>query len=110
MVDVETGRFTVGVFQDAAWAEKGLKALTQAGFVPDSLTVLVKDSVDAGALFTGTFGTAADRLELAAVGGVLARGPLVKALQGAGHDLAKLGLSGTMRRVGFPQCSGRNAT
>ena len=70
MVDVETGRFTVGVFQDVAWAEKGLAALKQAGFVPESLTVL-------------------------------ARGPLVEALQGASRDLGKLGLSGTMRRVGF---------
>ena len=107
MVDVETGRFTVGVFQDAAWAEKGLKALAQAGFVPESLTVLVKDSADAGALFTRTFGAAADRLELPAVGTVLARGPLVEALQGASRDLKKLGLSGTMRRVGFQAHDGR---
>ena len=26
-LDVETGRFTVGVFQDIAWAEKGVEAL-----------------------------------------------------------------------------------
>ena len=101
MVDVETGRFTVGVFQDIAWAEKGLKALTQAGFVPESLTVLAKESADLGALFTSTFGVAADRFELPAIGAALARGPLVEALQGASRDLAKLGLSGTMRRVGF---------
>ena len=101
MVDVETRRFTVGVFQDVAWADKGLKALSQAGFVPESLTVLVKESAEVGALFTRTFGAAADRLELPAVGAVLARGPLVEALQGASRDLAKIGLSGTMRRVGF---------
>jgi hypothetical protein len=101
MVDVETGRFTVGVFQDVAWAENGLKALSQAGFVPESLTVLAKESADVGALVTRTFGAAADRLDLPAVGAVLTRGPLVEALQGAGRDLAKLGLSGTMRRVGF---------
>ena len=34
MVEVETGRFTVGVFQDVAWAAKGLDALKQAGFRP----------------------------------------------------------------------------
>jgi hypothetical protein len=101
MIEVETGRFTVGVFQDVAWADKGLKALSQAGFVPESLTVLVKDSPDVGALFTRTFGAAADRLELPAIGAVLTRGPLVEALQGASRDLAKLGLAGTMRRVGF---------
>ena len=43
MVDVVTRLFTVGVFQDIVWAEKGIKALSQAGFVPESLTVLVKD-------------------------------------------------------------------
>ena len=101
MVDIGTGRFTVGVFQDVAWAEKGLKALTQAGFVPESLTVLVKEGADVSALFTHTFGAAADRLELPAIGAVLTRGPLVEALQGASRDLLKLGLSGTMRRVGF---------
>lgn len=101
MVDVQTGRFTVGVFQDVAWAEKGLKALTQAGFVPESLTLLAKEGADVSALFTRTFGAPADRLELPAIGAVLTRGPLVEALQGASRDLSKLGLSGTMRRVGF---------
>ena len=32
MNDVETARFTVAVFQDVAWAQKGLSALKQAGF------------------------------------------------------------------------------
>lgn len=101
MVDVETGRFTVGVFQDVAWAEKGLNALTRAGFVPESLTVLAKEGADVSALFTRTFGAAPDRVELPVLGTVLTRGPLVDALQGASRDLLKLGLSGTMRRVGF---------
>src|ERR1700687_4886746 len=101
MVDTVTGLFTVGVFQDIAWAEKGLKALLQAGFVPESLTILVKDGPGVGTIFTRTFGAAADRLELPAIGAALAGGPLVGALKGASRDLAKLGLSGTMRRVGF---------
>src|SRR6267154_459127 len=101
MVDVQTGTFTVGVFQDVAWAEKGLKALSQAGFVPESLTVLAKESADVGALFSRTLGVEPDRLDLPPIGIVLTRGPLVEALQGASRDLAKLGLSGTMRRVGF---------
>ena len=101
MVDVGTGRFTVGVFQDVAWAEKGLKALSQAGFVPESLTVLAKESADVSTLVARTFAATAIRLELPAIGAVLTRGPLVEALQGAGRDLSKLGLSGTMRRVGF---------
>ena len=107
MVDVGTGLFTVAVFQDIAWAEKGIAALKQAGFVPESLTVLAKESAEARALLTRTFGTDGDRLELPGIGAVLVRGPLVDALQGANRDLATLGLSGTMRRVGFQAHDGR---
>ena len=101
MVAVEAGRFTVGVFQDVAWAEKGIAALKQAGFVPESMTVLGKESVEAGALLMRTFGLEGEQLELAGIGPVIVRGPLVEALQGASRDLPKLGLSRTMRRVGF---------
>ena len=97
----------MGVFQDVAWAEKGIAALKQAGFVPESMTVLARESAEVGALVMRTFGVEGDRLELAGIGPVLARGPLVEALQGTGRDLAKLGLSGTMRRVGFQAHDGR---
>jgi hypothetical protein len=107
MIEVETGRFTVGVFQDAAWAEKGLGALKQAGFVPESLTILAKESAEAAALMTRTLGAAPDRIELPGIGAVLVRGPLVDALQGPGRDLTTIGLSGTMRRVGFQPHDGR---
>ena len=107
MVDVETGRFTVGVFQDASWADKGITALKQAGLPAESLTILAKDSPDVSALIQKTFGAAGERLEIAAVGSSLARGPLVPALQGPAKDLSKLGLSGTMRRVGFQSHDGR---
>jgi hypothetical protein len=107
MIDVDTGRFTVGVFQDTAWADKGIAALKQAGFVPESLTVLAKESAEVGALLMRTFGTAGDRLELSGIGAVLARGPLIDALEGTQRDLARRGLSGTMRRVGFQSHDGR---
>jgi hypothetical protein len=107
MPDVDTGRFTVGVFQDAAWAVKGLSALTQAGFARESLTILAKESPDASALFQKALGADGDRLDVAGVGPVLARGPLVGALQGPGGDLPKLGIAGTMRRVGFQPHDGR---
>ena len=107
MVDVETGRFTVGVFQDAAWAEKGIAALKLAGLPAESLTILAKDGPDINALIQKTFGTAGERVEIAAVGSAVARGPLVAALQGSAADLSKLGLSGTMRRVGFQSHDGR---
>jgi hypothetical protein len=101
MVDVETGLFTVGVFQDVAWASKGLDALKQASFSPESLTVVAKESPEVAALVERTFGVVGDRLELAGVGPVVVHGPLIGVLQGSARDLATLGLSGTMRRVGF---------
>src|SRR3990172_7064032 len=94
MIEVDTGHFTVGVFQDVAWAQKGVDALKQAGFPPKSLTILAKESAEVAGLIERTLGAAGDRLELAAVGAVLARGSLIEALQGARRDLLKLGLAG----------------
>jgi hypothetical protein len=44
MVAVDTGRFTVGVFQDLAWAERGVEALKKQGLAVESLSVLGKAS------------------------------------------------------------------
>jgi hypothetical protein len=107
MVDVETDRFTVGVFQDAAWAQKGLDALKAAGFSPESLTIMSTESAGAAALIERTFGGPGERLDIAGVGAVVARGALVKALQGSVRDLPKLGIAGAMRRVGFQPHDGR---
>jgi hypothetical protein len=107
MIDAATARFTVGVFQDAAWAAKGLAALKQAGFPAESVTILAKDTPEAAALFQPTFGAAPDKFDIAGTGTVVGRGPLLDALQGPGRDLGKLGLAGTMRRVGFQAHDGR---
>jgi hypothetical protein len=101
MIEVPVGLFTVGVFQDVAWAAKGLDALRQAGFPPESLTIFAKDTPDAAALIEKALGAKGDPLDVAAVGAVVARGPLLERLQGASGELAKLGLAGTMRRAGF---------
>ena len=107
MVDVDSGLFTIGVFQDAAWAAKGLDALRHAGFPAEAMTVLSKENPDAAALVERTFGQAGDRLDVAGVGVVIGRGRLVDALQGVGRDLPKLGFAATMRRVGFQPHDGR---
>jgi hypothetical protein len=107
MIDADAGCFTVAVFQDVAWAQKGLHALKASGFSQETLTVIAKDAPDVAALVEQTFGSAGTRIELASVGAVLARGPLVDALQGSARDLPKLGLAGTMRRVGFQAHDGR---
>jgi len=101
MVDVEPGRFTVGVFQDVAWATKGIAALLQAGLPPASLTIVAKDTSDAAALLEQTLGAPGSRLEVPGIGPTILHGPMVEALQGTAHELAKAGLAGTMRRVGF---------
>jgi len=107
MVEVDTGRFTVAVFQDVAWAQKGLAALHEAGFARESISIVAKESADTAALIERTVGSPGERIELANVGAVTAKGPLLAALQGSEHDLAKLGIAGTMRRVGFQSHDGR---
>jgi hypothetical protein len=107
MVDVDEKRFTVGVFQDVAWARKGLDALRHAGFATDSLTILAKASPEAENLVEAALGAAGEQFEFAGIGAVVGRGPLIAALQGEQRDLSRLGLSRTMRRVGFQPHDGR---
>ena len=52
-------------------------------------------------LIEKTFSAPGERLEIAGIGAILTSGSLVEVLQGEARDLAKLGLAGTMRRVGF---------
>ena len=107
MQDVAAGRFTVGVFQDVAWAQKGIDALRSAGLPPDALSIMAKESPDVAKLIEQALGAAAERLETGATGPLLVRGPLVAALQGPSGDFGRLGIAGTMRRVGFQAHDGR---
>jgi hypothetical protein len=107
MMAVDAGRFTVAVFQDVAWAQKGLQALKQAGFPGESLTVLAKDSADVAQLIERACNAVGDRIELPVLGPVLAHGPLIAALQGEARDLDRRGIAGTMRKVGFQPHDGR---
>ena len=56
-VETETGRFTVGVFQDIAWAEKGVDALRKQGLLVESLSILGKASPEMAAFIERTLGT-----------------------------------------------------
>jgi hypothetical protein len=107
VTEVDTGRFTVGVFQDVTWAERGLQALKLKGFPAEAITVLAKETPEVSALIERTLGGAPQRLELHGLGPVLARGALLEALGGSSGELKRLGLAGTMRRVGFQQHDGR---
>ena len=104
MIDV--GRFTVGVFQDAPWARRGVEALLRNGFVPESLTILALDSPSTSQLIEELLGTPPSRFELKALGVVSANGPLIAALQGEDDGLTRLGLGGAIGRAGFQQHDG----
>jgi hypothetical protein len=105
-LDVETGRFTVGVFQDIAWAERGVEALRRQGIGVEALSILGKASTELSSFIERTLG-AAQTVEIHDLGPAMARGPLVAALQGADQGLTKTGIAGTMRRVGFQPHDGR---
>lgn len=105
-VETDTGRFTVGVFQDIAWAEKGVQALRAQGIAVEALSILGKASPEMSAFIERALG-APQSLEIHDLGTALARGPLVGALQGGDQGLTKTGIAGTMRRVGFQQHDGR---
>lgn len=100
--------FTIGVFQDVSWARNGLQALQRAGLATESLSIVARESAEARELIGSGLGVSQPAtLTLPEVGDSVAAGPLVAALQGDAGDLAKLGLAGAMRRVGFQSHDGR---
>jgi hypothetical protein len=107
VIEAAAGLFTIGVFQDLAWADKGLQALRAQGFPPDVLSLIVKDSAEAAAFAEQTFGAPAATMEIRGVGAVRARGPLVAALQGGDEALARQGIAASANRVGFQPHDGR---
>ena len=105
-VETETGRFTVGVFQNIEWAEKGVEALRRQGLAVESLSIVGKASPEMAAFIERALGTP-QSVEIHDLGPALARGPLLAALQGSDQGLTKSGIAGTMRRVGFQPHDGR---
>ena len=103
---IDNGRFTVGVFQDVEWARRGLDALLRDGFAAESITILAKESPDVAALIESVLGAPGDRVDLKALGTTLARGPLVRALQGDDEGLKTSGLGATIGRAGFQRHEG----
>lgn len=103
---VDTGCFTIGVFKDVESAGKGIDALKRRDFPVESLSIVVRESPEAATCIEAALGRPADRRELARVGASLVAGPLVAALEGREGDLGRLGLSATMRRVGFQSHDG----
>jgi hypothetical protein len=106
MVEVGSGMFTVGVFQDLAWAEGGVDALKKRGLASESLSILGAASPELSVFIERQLG-APQAVDVKNLGAALARGPLVAALQGSDQGLSHLGIAGTMRRVGFQAHDGR---
>lgn len=103
MTGVDSGRFTIGVFQDVAWAQKGLAALSRQGIPVDAISVIAIASADVRALVEQTWSSPPRTLAIKGLGDAVAVGPLVSALP----DLPELGLAATLRRVGFQAHDGR---
>ena len=101
MDDAERQCFTVGVFQDVEWAQRGLEALANEGLPSESLSLISKETPDAAALLQRTFGVEGGRLDIVRIGPVVAHGPLVGVLEGRTLDLGRSGVAATMRRAGF---------
>lgn len=93
--------FTVGVFQDAAWAERGIRALLAAGFSPASISVVAKQSPAVEALVSEILGAAPATVDLKTLGAATAHGPIIGALDGADDGLRNAGLAATIGRAGF---------
>lgn len=101
MAQVEAALFTVGVFKDIAWAERGIEALRKQGFTAERMTVAGKASPEMVALIERVLGGTTTQLNLPVIGPVVAGGTLAATLDGAARDPAREGLAAAMRRAGF---------
>ncbi len=107
MPEAETSRFTVGVFQDVTWAERGLDALRNHSFPNEALSLIARDTAETAALAERFFGGAPARINLSNVGPAIVTGALIEALDGAAHDLGRAGLAAAFKRVGFQAHDGQ---
>ncbi len=78
----DPGRFTVGVFQDVAWAEKGLAALGRAGLFPESLSIVAAATPEVAALIEQVLSAPPESMRIAGVGDAFVHGPLIGAPAG----------------------------
>lgn len=106
MAELVTDRFTVGVFQDLAWAERGVDALVRHGFVPASMSLIAKASPAVEAFAQRAFGGTPRRLDIKQLGDCVVQGLLVAALEDEGGHLSKVGLAASARLAGFQSHDG----
>lgn len=107
MAEVETGRYTVGVFKDVASAERGVDALKRQGFPTEALTMLAKESPETSGLLQRVFGRIPGKMDIQGVGSAVASGGLVTMLDVGAGGLSKTGLATSLKLVGFQSHDGR---
>ena len=107
MAEVESGRYTIGVFKDVPSAERGIDALKRQGFPAEALTVIAKDGTGAFGLVQKVFGKAPEKVECTGIGQAVALGSLLEALDAKSGELARTGLASSLKRVGFQPHDGR---
>jgi len=127
-----TGQTVVGIFDGQNDAEKALNALKDAGFTPDQVSVVAKDTSETktmversdmggaettgagtGALMGGLFGGAAGwligigALAIPGIGPIVAAGALATTLGGAAVGAVAGGLIGALVGAGIPEDDAR---
>ncbi len=107
MPATETNQFTVAVFQDVAWAERGMDALKTHGFPGQALSLIARDTPESLALIERVFGGAPARLTVPRLGSIVATGSLMEALDSSAGALARVGLAAAFKQVGFQTHDGQ---
>ncbi len=126
--NMSNGQTVVGIFDGQNDAEKALNELKDAGFTPDQVSVVAKDTsetksmvegssmggaetsgIGTGALLGGLFGGAAGwlvgigALAIPGIGPIVAAGALATTLGGAAVGAAAGGLIGALVGAGIPE-------
>jgi hypothetical protein len=98
--------FTIGVFQDVEWAQRGVAALLRGGFAPESLTIIARDSPAAAELIEATLGGAGGSRRVERTRPGRRTRPARRHTAGEDGALARLGLGSTIARAGFQRHDG----
>jgi len=93
--------FTIGVFKDSNWAERGFEALRRDDFPEESLSMVAQCSPETEALLKKIFGVPVEPISISGVGDVFSHGLLVNTLQGSDNALTSTGIAATISRAGF---------
>jgi hypothetical protein len=99
--------FTIGVFQHAADAGRGIDALTRHGFPAEAITILGKDAPELREFIQQRLSASPQVFDAAGLGPVAALGPLIETLQGDDRRLSTDGLTAAIGRAGFQRHDGQ---